>query len=394
MSLIKALISAYYFVFFVAMAATAPFLSLFLKTRGVDGTQIGLILSAGSVASILVQPALGLVNDRARDPRRIILFSAILSPICYAGYFFCRGFWALAVVSVSVSVVSSAAPIMDAIAIRQGEQSGFSYGHVRLWGAVGYALGTFVSAYAYNLYGDDKLFIVYGALSLIVVVTILRLPKTESVRPTKEAFVQGLLNVASRRSLLAFIMICTLMSIAQTINWVYLPLYYQELHYPMAWFGLNFTAAAAIEVPLFYVSGRIMSRYGKMRVLIVGALCYTVKYGVMVLAPSAGVVIAVQLLDGVGFSLYWSAAVQLVADLAPSDRQATAQTLFGALASGLSSVIGTAAGGFILDRFGPSAVFAVATVLAATAVVCFGWFARLTSVSIRGLDDGERYLNV
>ncbi|WAH36045.1 MFS transporter [Alicyclobacillus dauci] len=368
--------SIYYFIFFVAMASSQPFLSLYLSGKGLGSPEIGLLLAVGAGAGIFAQPMLGYINDRTRDPRRILLTSAILSPIMFAGYSLSRQFWPLFVVSILVAVVQSSAPIMDAMAVQEGARSGFSYGQIRLWGALSFALTTIVAGYVYHDVGIQVSFSVYGALSLILIVVVLYLPRDSVFERPKENIFHGVWNVMRNPPLIMFIVICFILSTAISINSSFLPLYYEGLHYPMSWVGANFTVAALVEVPLFYISGKLISRVGPMRVVILASLLFTVKYVIMAFAPGAVIVILAQILDGVGYALYWSTGVQLVSELAPEGRTATAQTLYGAIASSLSSVVGSSVGGLILNRVGPVGLYVFTTGLGALAIVGFLAFAR------------------
>lgn len=96
--------------------------------------------------------------------------------------------------------------------------------------------------------------------------------------------------------------------------------------------GLNFTVAALTEVPLSYLSEKCMTRFGNMPVLIFASAALVVKYAVMATNPPISVIVGIQALDGVGYSLYWSATVQVVTDIAPRERSVTAQTLYVAIA--------------------------------------------------------------
>lgn len=372
----KSVISTYYFVFFVGMASTSPFLSLYLNGKGINNTQIGLLLAGGAAIATLAQPILGLITDRLRDQRRVLLVSVILSPIIFAGYALFRNFFALLLVACLLAAVQATSPLLDSIAVTQGEKSGFTYGQVRLWGALGFALAAVAAGYIYHRTGIGAAFIIYGLLSVLLVGITFYLPKTASKARNRDPFMASMRRMAHQRTLIVFIVICFICSMASAINYTFLPLYYQDLHYPMSWVGLNFTVAALVEVPLFYVSGKLMERYGLVPTVITGSICYTVKYAIMAAAPGAVAVIGIQALDGMAYALYWSAAVQLVADLAPADGKATAQTVFGAVAGSLSGIVGTIVGGFVLDTDGPLMMYLVTTILSALATIGFIVFAK------------------
>lgn len=373
----KRMFSFYYFMFFVAGAASQPFLSLFLSSKGINGTKIGLLLAAASGAGILAQPILGFMNDRAADPRRLILLSAILSPIIFLGYAGFQDFWILLAISILFAIVQSTSPILDAITVEEGIRSGFNYGHIRLWGALSFALTTMVAGFAYHKFGLGLAFIVYVGAGIILTISTCYLPRPTKRTASQENMLSGIWNVARDMKLLFFILVCFVLSICVAINFGFLSLYYQSLHYPMAWVGINFTVAALIEVPFFYLSGKLMARFGRLPIIVSASLLYASKYAIMALAPGVVIVIAAQLLDGIAYALYWSASVELVAELAPAGRTATAQTLYGAVAGSLSNIIGSALGGFLFDHDGAKAMYGYTSLIATFSCICFIAFARI-----------------
>lgn len=369
--------SLYYFVFFVAMASTQPFLSLYLNGRGISSVNIGFILAAGACAGIFAQPMFGFLSDRAPDQRRILLLTAFLSPIMFAGYALTKNFFVLLLVSVLFAIVQSSSPIADAIAVQEGVRSGFSYGQIRLWGALSFALTTMVAGYFYHRSGFAWSFVIYGGLTTVLMMVTILLPKAPSVDRAIGLPFHGIWNVMKNPYLMSFILICFVLSTAITINFNFLPLYFSALHHPLGLVGLNFTVAALVEVPFFYISATLMDRFGKMPIIMLASALYLLKYVIMALAPSTTVVISIQILDGIAYALYWSAGVQIVADLAPPTQTATAQTLFGAIASSLSSIVGSSVGGWLLGGFGPLVLYACNAALAFVALAGFFMFARL-----------------
>ncbi|KPV43926.1 MFS transporter [Alicyclobacillus ferrooxydans] len=372
----KRVFSSYYFVFFVAMAATQPFLSLYLHNRGISSEHIGFILACGNGAGILVQPLLGHLNDVIPDSRRLLLLSAIVSPIIFAGYAISRNIFILLSVAALFAVAQSSGPLADAMTVHEAERSGFTYGQIRLWGALSFALTTMIAGYVYHLTGISLAFGLYAVFSILLATITWKLPKSRAASHASEAFWKGIWNVTKNARLLVFIVICFFVASALTMNTTYLPLYFQALHHPMALVGLNFTVAALTEVPLFYLSGKWMARFGKMPILILATATLAVKYAVMAMNPPTAVILSIQVLDGVGYALYWSAAVQVVNDLAPSERSGTAQTLYAAIAGSLSGIVGTSAGGFVFAQFGPLVTYVVITSSVLVAFVGFIAFAR------------------
>ncbi|GGJ02116.1 3-phenylpropionic acid transporter [Alicyclobacillus cellulosilyticus] len=368
-------IALYYLVYYGGLGAAFPFLTLYLHARGISAVVIGMLMAANALAGMVAQPWLGALSDKARDARTVLMVSALLSPVALAGYVAAHRGWLLWVTAVVTAVLQSASgPIFDAIAVRAGEEHGFSFGQARLWGALGFAVSTVIAGYAYGRFGYAHLFWVYAVFSLASAAVLLAFPPQP--RRAGMPILSGVREVAGDARFLGFTSICFLLSLTSAVNFSFFGLYYQALHYPLTGLGANFSVAAVVEIPFFYISGWLQARFGRPAVLCFGAGMYAVKYAVVAAAPPLWVLLAVQALDGVGFALTNSASVEMVNALVPARWKATGQTAFAALSSGLSNIVGTAAGGLVMAAAGPQWLYGALAAAAAAAALGFVAFGR------------------
>jgi len=368
---VKTRISAYYLLLFLAIGSGPPFLTLLLRQRGLSAIQIGLLLAVGAIAGTIFQPLIGHLSDLMQRPRRLLFLSALFSPLLYAGYMILPNSWPLFFVAILLAMVQGATPLADALALREGEQFGFSYGEVRLWGALGYALIVAIAGLIYHRFGLSLSIWMYALFTLPLLYVITLLPERKDAAGIHADRPGGLWMLWRHHKLISFFVIMFFVKASLTIISSDLLLYYQALHYPMQWVGLNFTVAALVEIPVFYLSGRIIKRFGLMRTVIFGASSYAIKYALMALAPGVFLEILLQSLDGVAYALYWSAAVDMVNQLAPMNRKSSAQTLFGAVAGSLSGIVGAGGGGWLLEKFGAVHLFGI---IAFTTLMAIGLY--------------------
>jgi MFS transporter, PPP family, 3-phenylpropionic acid transporter len=354
---LKVKISMFYLLFYLGMGAFMPFMSLFLQERGFNGGEIGLILAAGSLTGIVSQPLFGLINDLSKDYRTILKLTTLLSALISFGFFFSQGLVPMLVTAVLFSFINTpTGPIMDSIAVEKGPTFGFAYGQVRLWGAIGFALITVVAGYVFSRVGYQYSYPTYTIFAGLILILIFTFPKLEQ-KHSGPVFGKALLGtVFSNGPFTLFVAMTLMISATNTMNFSYLPIYFQKLHYPMALVGWNFTIAAVVEIPLFWFSTKVMQRLGLFPMLAIGTGAYALKYCLMGFAPAVGVVLGLQALDGIAFAFYFSAAVEIVNLMAPAHAKATAQSVFGA-AGGISGIIGNLAGGLIVDHQGPQFLF-------------------------------------
>jgi MFS transporter, PPP family, 3-phenylpropionic acid transporter len=369
--LMKSKISMFYLLLYLGMGTLMPFMSLFLNERGFDGREIGIILAAGSLAGIIAQPVFGFINDASRDYRTLLKVSLFLSAIVVLGYFFSESLVVMIITAVLFSFINTpTGPIIDAIAVASGPSFGFSYGQVRVWGAIGFSAITVIAGYVFSTIGFKYISLGYAVFALLMFLMIFTFPKIE--RPKRPAVLSegGIGAVFFNWRFILFVAICMMVSVTRTMNFSYFSIYFKELHYPVDLVGWNFTIAAAVEIPLFWLSSKVIRRLRLFPMLIIGTCAYAVKYIVMGFAPPFGVVLSLQALDGLGFAFYMSSVVEIVNLMAPEHAKATSQTVFAA-AGGIAGIAANLAGGLIVDNKGPQFLFLLIGGIALISVLLF-----------------------
>ena len=354
----KAKLSSYYFMFFFAAGAFYPFLSLYLKDKGFSASEIGYVFAVGALVGIFVQPLVGMLSDAAHDYRNLIKLSVILSAISVNG-FLLSDHLVIAVVSQVVLVILMAPlmPVVDAIAVDQAPNHGYSYGQVRLWGAISWTIVNLVAGLVFKNIGFDAIFPAYSILSIFTLIIVFQFPKIDRPKHVRSKVREGIKMLVRNKLYLYFVFLGMLASILVAMNGSFLPIYYEKLGYPMELVGWNFAAASIVEIPLFIYIARRVNRKNLVLLITLGTLSFAIKYALMGFAPPASILIGLQALDGIGFVLTISAVMEIINLLTPDNVKATGQTIYSSIGGGIAGVVGNLAGGFIYDHQGPQVLF-------------------------------------
>src|SRR5690606_2285140 len=160
---------------------------------------------------------------------------------------------------------------------------------------------------------------------VIMFLLMFTFPKMERAKRAEVLGKEGVGALFRNRNFIFFLVITMVISGTVTMNFSYLPIYFQKLNYPIDLVGWNFTIAAVVEIPLFWLSAKLIRRIGLFPMLILGTIAYAIKYIVMGFTPPVGVVLSLQALDGIAFAFYFSSVVEIVNLMAPRDANATAQ---------------------------------------------------------------------
>lgn len=352
-------LSSYYFLYYLAMSVYLPYMSIYFSDRGFSSTQVGMIFSLLAFVSVIAQPIMGLLNDRTSDPRKILLLCISVAPILSLGFYYMGSLTAIMALSIVYAwFQSSAGPISDSLANDIGNREGFSFGSIRLWGALSYSLGTLGTGFLYGKIGYDNIFFAYLVISLALVFTIFYLPKVKP-SPHKTKLFDQAKEVLHNKPFVLFVGICLLVNLCMSMNFTFLPLYFKEMAFDKKWLGTAFAIAAIVEVPMFYISAKLGKRLGQFNVLCMVAVLNAFRYILIYTFHNVYLVLALQVVDGITFAFFASLAVEVVGGYASERTKATFQAIFAAIAYGLGSILGSSAGGVIIDYKGAPALYLV-----------------------------------
>jgi MFS transporter, PPP family, 3-phenylpropionic acid transporter len=129
----------FYAALFIGTGASSPYMPVWFEGRGLNGAQIGLILSAPMLARAVTAPAIAVWADSFRLRRTPLILMCLASAAAYGLMAAPFGFaWWFAVWFVASTIFSTCAPLTDVIVFNRSRTDGFNYGWPRGIGSVGF----------------------------------------------------------------------------------------------------------------------------------------------------------------------------------------------------------------------------------------------------------------
>lgn len=370
--------------FFVADIQTGfgPFLSVYLTTQKWTQIDIGLVLSIGSIASLLVQMPGGWIVDRVRSKPRVAALAVI--GIGVSAFLIAAAPLFVTVVGAKMLHVGASAVLGPAIAAvtlglvghaavgpRLGRNARFAaIGNGLAAGVMG-ACGYFVSAQA-----------------VFLVTAILALPALLALRRIREADVDpvradggidandasppdtGLGRLLRNPALYIFATCIVLFHLA---NAAMLPLVGSDLTMRSGQWATALVAACIIAPQLVVAAisptvGQLAQSWGRRPLLLIGFAALLLRGALLAWTNDPYMIVAVQTLDGISGAVLGVLVPLTLADISRgTGRFNLAQGVIGS-ATGMGAALSTIGAGYLADRFDPATAFAG---LAATAVLAF-----------------------
>ncbi|MDA8192563.1 MAG: MFS transporter [Thermaerobacter sp.] len=369
-------IRAFYLATGIAGGIYLPYLTIVLGRDHVTPGQIGGVLSFGILVAILAQPLWGAFVDRYRKVR-LTLFLTALAPGIVALLYNIPSLWVIAFAAALFNLFAAPqAPISDSYAVDHARRAGASYGSIRLFGSIGWALGAYAGGLFLARFAPHWLWIPFLTVSALTALTALTFPGRPDTLRVRRGLFNGVGEVLRDRRFGVFLLGGFLASQTLAAFNSFFVVAFRDVGGPISETGMAFLLASLSNVPPMLFASRLINRVGPERTMLWATGTYVIRWGLMVAFPVPPVYIGAQLLHGLSFGLYYVAAVHYVSHLFPQDLQATGQSIFGMVVGGLAGIFGNLVNGYLLEWGGASAMFLSCVVSTALAAACFYFIVR------------------
>ncbi|WP_158044181.1 3-phenylpropionate MFS transporter [Skermanella pratensis] len=365
-------LSLFYAAYFLILGIQLPFWPVWLESRGLSAGEIGTVLAVALWVRIVTIPVAGVVVDRTGNRRTALILLSAAALAASLLYLPADGFVPILLVTVLMSAGFS--PIMnigDNLTLLIARAHRLDYGRMRLWGSISFiaaaSLGGIVVA---DSRPEVVLHLLIGAMALTALSCWLA-PKPPPREPGRTEVPLKTSRIAALLRDPGFLLFLGATSAVQSSHAVYYAfgtLHWRGLGHSEAVIGWLWAEGVIAEILLFAFGGAVTARLGPARLLMLAGLAGLVRWSGTAMAEGVAVLALLQVLHGMTFGAAHLAAMQYIAKAVPLDRSATAQALYGALATGMGTALAMMLAGAAYAGMGAGAYHAMAALGLAGAV--------------------------
>ncbi|PLS17159.1 MFS transporter [Bacillus sp. M6-12] len=363
----------YLFVFF-AMGSLYPLLSLYLsEVEGLNGYQIGTVLSIGPVIMIFFQPLWGMICDSTQKPRLILTLTTALAGLLGLTYLLADDYYVFIIAAIFVAVFQSAViPVSDSISLQFSTREKLNYGNIRLFGSFGFGLAVFsIGRASETSIGLSVIFYVFFAAFIIASVLSLKMPNENP--KSKGNILAGVKEIFGLKKFVVFLAITFLIFGPNLANNVYFGLFIEDRGGTYAGIGLAFLIAVLSEIPFMQVAGRLINKVGLMHVIALASAVSLVRWIFYFTQPGLEIIYLSAVIQGFSIGLFIPAGLRYVREIMPEHIMVTAVTMYSAIGNGLGNWFSTLVSGIIYDSFNIYAVYLFFAMLSAAGFLLAIW---------------------
>ncbi|MHB8172341.1 MAG: MFS transporter [Thermincolia bacterium] len=364
------LLKLFYFFFFTTFAAFLPFLPLYLREIGLESGKIGIIMGIGPLVMLLAQPLWGMVSDYLQKRILVLRFTLLASMVSTLLFPVTTEFTLIALITVLYTFFQTPiTPLADSIVLTHHEAAGGSFGKVRLWGSLGFALAVVVMGLWLQSTKLINMFTVVAFLYLASFLVTLGLK--EQKKAAGQKLTGHVMDLLTNKRFLLFLGYSCLIQLTFAAYNTFFGLLFISLGGTTFTLGLAWFIAAISEIPVFLYSRALLLRFGSRKLLVFAGVIFSMRWFFFSLVESPIHILFFQVLQSISFGVFYFSAVNYVNHIVPSQLRSTGQALFAALGFGLGATLGNFFGGMMVEQAGLSTMFMASGFLCLAAVIAF-----------------------
>lgn len=354
-------ISLYYTAMFGMVGVYMPFMPVWLKSRGLDETEIGILLSCMMWIRVISNPFATQLADRLGERKRMMLILAAAATGIAACLSVAWGFWAILFVALLYTAVHAPLmPLGDNVALLTARERGLDYGRMRLWGSLAFIATSFGAGAVLEGRPDSLiLWMIVGLLGLTFL-SILGMP---DVRPTPIAKGRRPARILlADRLFLLFVAAAALSMASHAVLNGFATIHWRSAGIGDDVIGILWAVGVVAEVVLFALARQIVPWLGTAGLLAIGAGAGIVRWIGSGLTTDLWILFPLQALHALTFGATHLGAMSFIQNAVPPELSATAQGLYASIGMGLVVGLTMMASGWLYAGLGGYA-FLVMTLL-------------------------------
>lgn len=358
--------AAFYATLFAVVGFQLPYWPVWLKSRDLGATEIGILVAAQMWVKVGFNPIVGGLVDRTGRRRPILFALAVGSLAATLAFPFVHGFGPMLALSVVLGALFAAImPVGDNLTMRHVVVHGFDYGRLRMWGSLSFIAMAGAAGGLLDVLGRDAIVWLLAAALAPLCAAILVLPDAPVLDVSPEGPRPGWGDLLRDRRYWLFLAATATVGASHAMYYGFGTLHWQRAGIGNAWIGALWGIGVIAEVVLFGWSGGLVRRLGPERLIALGALGALVRWGAMPWVASPWLLVPLQCLHGLSFGATHLGAMHFIARRIAPALSGRAQSFYAAMGGGVTIGLATIASGWLYASFDGRGFLAMAA-LAAT----------------------------
>ena len=355
-------IKALLFFYYSAMTIIISYLPVYFQNNDLTGSQIGVLLAVGPLAAMIAQPFWGYMTDKYKTSKKIIIFC--LTGTLFSSVLMFQSFHYGLLIFATFVFFAFMAPVGglgDSLAQKAANQLSLSFGSIRMWGSLGFAVMSLAGGFLLTAIGIQYIYIPFVFFITITLIISLRIKDIKTSQ--KSVNIREALNLFRNKKLISFLVVMMFITVTHRSSDSFLGIYIIERGGKEAFIGWAWFIGVISEALIFATSTLWFRRFHALTFIIVAAFLYSFRWFLMAIIVDPIFVLPLQLMHGLTFGIFYLSAFHYVTKIVPEQLQSTGHLLFYSFFFGLSGIIGASIGGQIIEQLSASYLYLILSII-------------------------------
>ncbi|MTW88136.1 MFS transporter [Virgibacillus dakarensis] len=344
------------FCFHATNTIILSYLPIYLKYKGLDGTEIGWVLAVGPFAAIFSQPFWGYMSDKYKTVKWTLVICIIGLLISSVLFFQMNQLIAIILMgAVFYFFTTPIGALGDSLAQRRADDLNVNFGGIRMWGSIGFATSSLIVGKVLSTVGVQYMILPYLFFGACALMVALRL--TDVKVETEPVQLKDVMKIIRNKPFFIFLFIIMLISVSHRANDSFIGLYIEQLGGDETMIGLAWFVGVVSEAAVFAFAGLWFQKFHTLIFIMIAGILYTIRWFIYAAINDPIYIVSLQVLHGVTFGVFYLAAFQYITRLIPKLLQSTGHLVFYAVFFGVSGIFGSLIGGALIDSYGGNTLY-------------------------------------
>jgi len=354
----RLLISRFMLLFLIAYISYAvPYTQVipFLTKAGYSADQRGLLLSGMAIVAMVGQFLFGYLCDKFRTVQKFFYLTTVLFVIvtwamyAYTGTSF---YYHLLTVSFMGGLFRIVIGLLDTWTLEVDPILQINFGPIRAFGALGWAIGSPITAYVIEKFGYGSLGITYLITTLLTFAVSYGLEDAHKVARAESLKIKDIKLLLKSKQYILLVLILLFINIVATADMYTVVDKMLAVGASNTDISMKWSYQAMLELPLFFGGAFMLRRFGGKKLLIFSISMYFFRFLGYAWASTPFQVIAFSSFQMITFPLLTVATKVLVNDESPEHLRSTGQLFAMSMYAGLSILLAPVVCGYLVTWFG------------------------------------------
>ena len=259
--------------YYLSWAVFSALISVYLLDKGFKASEVSLVVSTSFLTSMIFQPVIGMLSDYF-DVKKVNFVLFGLAALGGLAFMFADSLIAIIIgYSFVLTLINGTTPVMEKIA----SSSPYQYGKIRIWGTIGYAIGSWLAGMIYQCISPSAIFVCFIFTMTLCIIGLLGTETPDDLAQEKEEKTKTSTLFHNHKYLYYLVIASVFQGITNMAN-TYIPAMFQNDGLPVNIVSTILSFAVICEAPLVLFSHKFMDKLSNKKLLIIAYTMISIQF--------------------------------------------------------------------------------------------------------------------